>query len=290
MTRGLTLLVVTGGLLGLTLPFGKIAGSAGVPPMVWALAISGGTGAVLAAAVLLRGRQPVLSPARLRYYVIAGAVSFAVPNALLFLVMPHLGAGYVGIFLALSPVMTLAMSLLFGVRKPNRLGIAGIAVGFLGAALVASTRGEVGRPADPHWVVIGLLMTACLASGNIYRSLAWPEGADPSELAGGSHIAATLLLLAALVATGQGGAIATLYLVPWLTLLQVGISAVLFVTYFRLQVAGGPVYLSQIGYVAAAVGLASSVLFLGEHYGAATWIGALVIAAGVGLTTLAQSG
>ncbi|TIV86641.1 MAG: EamA/RhaT family transporter, partial [Mesorhizobium sp.] len=30
------LLVVTGGLLGMTLPFGKLATAAGVPAMVWA--------------------------------------------------------------------------------------------------------------------------------------------------------------------------------------------------------------------------------------------------------------
>ena len=34
------LFFVTGGLLGLTLPLGKLAGQAGVPPTVWALTIS----------------------------------------------------------------------------------------------------------------------------------------------------------------------------------------------------------------------------------------------------------
>ena len=43
----LGLLVVTGGLLGLTLPFGKLATAAGVPAMVWAFVISFGAGTVL---------------------------------------------------------------------------------------------------------------------------------------------------------------------------------------------------------------------------------------------------
>ena len=34
------LLVITGALLGLTLPFGKMAGAAGVAPSLWALVIS----------------------------------------------------------------------------------------------------------------------------------------------------------------------------------------------------------------------------------------------------------
>ncbi|MBL9104427.1 MAG: hypothetical protein JNL82_26010, partial [Myxococcales bacterium] len=65
-------------------------------------------------------------------------------------------------------------------------------------------------------------------------------------------------------------------------------SAAMFVFFFRLQVVGGPVYLSQIGYVAAAVGLFAGTAFLGERYGPLTWAGALVIVAGVVLTTLAQ--
>jgi drug/metabolite transporter (DMT)-like permease len=58
--------------------------------------------------------------------------------------------------------------------------------------------------------------------------------------------------------------------------------------FFRLQEVGGPVYLSQIGYVAAAVGLLSGTLLLGERYAAATWAGALATVAGVALVTRAQ--
>ncbi len=74
-----------------------------------------------------------------------------------------------------------------------------------------------------------------------------------------------------------------------MTLAQIAASALMFVFFFRLQVAGGPVYLSQIGYVAAAIGLFSGTLFLGERYGLLTWLGAVVIAVGVIVTTKAQS-
>lgn len=63
----------------------------------------------------------------------------------------------------------------------------------------------------------------------------------------------------------------------------------MFAVFFRLQSVGGPVYLSQIGYVAAAVGLATGAFVLGEHYGLLTWLGAVVVTAGGGLmTTRAQ--
>jgi drug/metabolite transporter (DMT)-like permease len=66
-------------------------------------------------------------------------------------------------------------------------------------------------------------------------------------------------------------------------------ASLMFVFFFRLQAVGGPVYLSQIGYVAAAVGLFSGTFFLGERYGLLIWLGAAIIVAGVFLTTKAQA-
>lgn len=283
------LLLVTGGLLGLTLPFGKLAGAAGVPPVVWSLLISAGAGSVLLAAFLFGGGRPRLDPGRLRYFFVVAALSYAIPNVLMFSAMPHLGAGYVGIMFTLTPMLTLVLSILLGVRRPNALGVAGILVGFAGALTVAVTRGEAGQPASLGWVATGLAIPLFLAAGNVYRTWDWPQGAGPIELAAGSHLASALLLVAALFATGVPASVATVADVPLLGVLQVASAAGMFAVFFRLQAVGGPVYLSQIGYVGAAVGLISGTAFLGESYQALTWIGALVIVAGVALTTRAQS-
>lgn len=293
MTRlwdsALGLLVVTGGLLGMTLPLGKMGTAAGVQPVVWAFVISCGAGTILLSALLVR-REPIkLSGRKLRYFFVTAGVSYATPNLLMFSAIPHLGAGYTGIMFTLSPVITLILSLLLGVRRPSLLGAAGIAVGFAGALMVAVTRGEAGQPAELKWVVVGLLIPVSLAIGNIYRTFDWPEGTGPIELAVGSHLASALLLLAG-IALGPGlGAFSALGAVPLVVAAQVASASAMFVVFFRLQAVGGPVYLSQIGYVAAAVGLLSGVLFLGEHYRLLTWAGALVVVAGVFITTRAQS-
>lgn len=285
----LGLLLVTGVLLGLTPPLGKLALEAGVPPLAWAFLISAGAGSVLLAVLVLRGTAPRVTAARLRYAFAAAAVSYALPNVLMFAAIPHLGAGYAGIMFTLSPVITLGLSILFRVRRPNLLGMAGIAVGFAGAVTVAATRGEAGQPAEAFWVLLGLMIPVCLAAGNIYRTMDWPAGAGPTELAAASHLAAAVLLLGGLVLTGQAGSLARLGDVPLLALLQVAASSAMFAVFFRLQAVGGPVYLSQIGYVGAAVGLLIGVGFLGERYAAATWIGAAVVTIGVVLTTRAQA-
>ncbi|MBZ9811981.1 DMT family transporter [Mesorhizobium sp. BR1-1-9] len=285
----LGLLVVTGALLGLTLPFGKLATAAGVPAMVWAFVISLGAGGVLLLALLLRGERIKLTVRKLRYFLVTAAVSYAFPNLLMFSAIPHLGAGYTGIMFTLSPVITLVFSIVLGVRRPNLLGVIGIAVGFIGAVMVALTRGEAGQPADYFWVTIGLLIPVSLAAGNIYRTVDWPEGTGPIELAVGSHLAsATLLLLGILMLFGWQ-AFVPLGAVPLVVVAQMASASAMFAFFFRLQAVGGPVYLSQIGYVAAAVGLFAGTIFLGEHYQLLTWAGAVIITAGVFITTKAQS-
>lgn len=287
-TSAIGLLVVTGGLLGLTLPFGKLATAGGVPAMLWAFVISCGAGTVLLIALFATGNRVSLTTHKLRYFAIAAAISYAIPNMLMFSAIPHLGAGYTGIMFTLSPVITLVLSILLGVRRPNMLGVIGIGVGFVGAVLVAMTRGEAGQPAELSWVLIGLLIPLSLAAGNIYRTFDWPQGTGPIELAVGSHLAAAVMLLIGILSLLGAGAFASLGGVPLLVAAQVASASLMFVFFFQLQAVGGPVYLSQIGYVAAAIGLISGTAFLGERYQALTWIGAAIIVAGVLMTTRAQ--
>jgi drug/metabolite transporter (DMT)-like permease len=207
----------------------------------------------------------------------------------MFSAIPHLGAGYTGIMFTLSPVITLVFSILLGVRRPNLLGISGIGVGFVGAAMVALTRGEAGQPADFFWVVVGLLIPVSLAAGNVYRTMDWPRDTGPIELAVGSHLASAGLLLVGILALLGGQAFAPLGGIPLVVAAQVVSASTMFAFFFRLQSVGGPVYLSQIGYVAAAVGLLAGTLFLGEHYRLPTWAGAAIVTAGVFITTKAQS-
>ncbi len=267
-----------------------MATDAGVEGVVWAFVISAGAGGVLLAALLVGGRPVRLTAHKLRYFTLTAAVSYAFPNLLMFTVIRHLGAGYTGIMFTLSPIITLLFSLLLGVRRPNLLGVAGIVVGFAGAVMVATTRGEVGQPADPLWVAAALLMPASLAVGNIYRTWDWPGDTGPIELAVGSHLAAAAMLIAAILVLQGAAPLARLASVPLVTAAQVASASLMFVFFFRLQAVGGPVYLSQIGYVAAAIGLFSGLFFLGERYHWLTWLGAAVIVAGVIVTTMAQRG
>ena len=282
------LLVLTGGLLGLQLPFGRVAAAAGVPAISWAFLISSGAAIALSPAAVASGAWRWPDRQRLRFFAITAVMSYALPNLILFSVIPKTGAGYAGLMLTLSPVCTLLIAAALRLKQPSPLGVSGIGAGFAGALLVAASRGGLGEPAALGWIGLALLIPLSLAASNVYRTVDWPEDAGPLELAVGSHAVSAMLLAALAALLTEGLHIGAFLAVPALAVLQVATASAMFALFFRLQQVVGPVYLSQIGYVAAAVGLAFGMLVFGEHYPWFAWCGAALIVAGVAMTTIAQ--
>ena len=289
MNRPLLLLLATGAALGLNFPIGKMAMAAGVTPALWAAVISSGAGlAMLIAASLTEVKRPH-AKSTIQFAIISGLISYVVPNFLTFTVIPKIGSGLAAITFALSPVVTALLSLIFRVRPPSLLGIAGIAVGLAGALIIIFSRNKNFNGGGTFWILAALLIPVFLGLGNIYRTMAWPEGASPRKLASHTNLAAVPFL--ALVAFVQTGTIdlAPIVQVPGLVAAQLAVSTTMFLMFFRLQQIGGPTYLSQIGYVAAAVGVIIGVVYFGETYPTSVWAGAGVIALGIALSTLGQS-
>lgn len=282
------LLLITGTLIGLNFPLGKIAGEAGVSPLIWALLISLGATLVLLPLLLATRLLAVPPPRVLRYTAISALVSFVTPNLLLFTVIPHTGAGYTGLMFALSPVFTLLFASLLGMKIPGRLGRIGIAVGLVGAILVSLTRSTNPDGPGVEWLLAALVIPVALATGNVYRTLYWPEGISSNVLAFWGHAFSSAVFLTLLLLTRGTLPIEEVAPAAGAALAQVLVAGMTFPAFFRLQQKGGPVLLSQIGYVAAAVGLTGATVFLGERYSTTTWLGAGVIAIGIVITIAAQ--
>jgi len=218
---------------------------------------------------------------------VSGLISYVAPNFLTYSMIPKIGSGLAAIMYALSPVVTALLSFLLRVRPPSLFGVIGIVLGLAGALIIASRNADFST-GSLFWLVAALLIPVFLGIGNIYRTLAWPKGASPRRLAAMTNLAAVPpLALLALVQTGTLD-LAPLAAVPGLVALQIAVSTVMFLMFFQLQQLGGPTYLSQIGYVAAAVGVVIGVTWLGESYPASVWLGAGVVAVGIALSTFAQ--
>lgn len=288
MNRPLFLLLGTGAALGLNFPIGKMAMAAGVTPALWAAVISAGAGLAMLFIVAVTERGDLSRTSTLSFAIISGFLSYVVPNLLTYSVIPKIGSGLAAIMFALSPVVTALLSVVLRVRPPNLLGIFGITLGLAGAGIIIFSR-QADFSGSTPWILLALLIPVFLGAGNVYRTMAWPFGASPRKLAAHTNLAAVPFL--AIFIYAQTGTIdlVPLAAIPSLVAVQLVVSTVMFLMFFRLQQVGGPTYLSQIGYVAAAVGVVIGVLYFGEIYPPHVWVGAGAIAAGIAFSTLSQA-
>lgn len=274
MSLPLLLLLAVGGILGGVAPIAKAAVTAGVPPATYVFWMALTAGVVLAGLAVARG-QP-LRRRHLRYALVSGLVSLALPNLLVTMVVAPLGAGPTALVFTLPPLLTLGLAAALRIETLGPRRIAGVLLGLAGAATLVLARFGFAGAAEAGWMALALAIPVSLAVGNVYRTLAWPQGAQPLTLAAGLMLAAALWLLP--VALWQG--ILT-HVEHWSIWTQAALMALSYVLFFRLQRAAGPVYLSQIGYVGAAVGLVVGVTVYGEHPGWGAAVGVALIALGV---------
>lgn len=286
--RPLALLLVTGGLLGILFPLGKLAGQAGVAPVAWTLSMLTCGGVLLTLLALAQGKAPALTASHLRYYAGAGLLSMAMPNLLLFTVLPSLGAGLSSVVYTLSPILTLVLASLIGIERPGRQRMIGIGVGFLGAALIVGPRSSLPSPDQYGWMALALVIPVFLAMGNIFRTRFWPPGASPLGLSAGAMLAGAFWVALASVVKGDLGEVATLARAPTLAAFQGVFNALQFLMFMRLQKSAGPVYVSQVGYVATAIGLGSGAIAFGETYSPWVWAASGLIFLGVNIVNLAR--
>lgn len=286
MNKPLPLLLVTGTAFGCNFPLAKLAVAAGVNPAIWAIVICLGAGLALLAVAHLFEAAPAV-PGIARYAAISGFISNVIPLFLTFAAIPHIGSGLAAILVALSPVTTALLSIVLKVRPPTALGLLGIGFGLAGAILIIIARNAGFDATETRWLLLAVLIPVFLGFGNVYRSWAWPQGAGPMRLGAMVNLAA-VLPLAVVGYAWNGLDPRPLLEVPWLVLIQLAASTVMYLTFFRLQAVGGPTYLSQIGYVAAVLSVAIGMFFLGERFPALVWAGVAVVALGIALSTVAQ--
>jgi drug/metabolite transporter (DMT)-like permease len=274
-------LVVTGILLGSLFPLGRAAAQAGVAPFAWPFIMLLGGSFLLGAVAIARREALPFTRAHVRYYAVAGLLSFALPNAILFTVIPKLGAGLSAVAYALPPLLTVALSALLRIERPSRVRLVGIALGFVGTMLIVAPRGSLPSGDLYGWMVLALAIPLSLASGNVYRTAAWPKGTSPLVVTAGMLAGGALWLAVFIVARGRVADFATLGHAPRLALVQVVLAALQYLLFMHVQREAGPVYVSQVGYIATGVGLASGALVFGETYSPWILAACAVIAAGV---------
>ena len=257
-------LLLVGSFLALSLAIAKLADEAGAPRLSFLITALVGAALILAGTTALRSQPMPINRRTLEYAAVSG-ILFAVPNAVSFLSVRHVGAGFVALSLAFPVLVTWLLAVTLRMEKLRALRLVGVLLGLAGGVVLALSQGSDAEGAR-GWAALVMLMPVVLAAGNIYRTKRWPENAAPVFLA------ALMMLGGALALTPfalmhEGGRFEELFGSSRIILLLLGETAVFAVVYFFffvLQRLAGPVYLSQIGLVAALAGTLIAIFALGE--------------------------
>ncbi|MCT8160947.1 DMT family transporter [Pseudoruegeria sp. SHC-113] len=275
------LLLSVGALLALSIVVAAQAVASGGQALPFLTAASALSAGILLGVVWLRALPARVDARVLEYGLVAGGL-FALPNALGFLAVRHVGVGFYALSFAFPILATYAIALLLTMERFSPQRFMAVLLGVAGAALLAAGKlapDPTGGSREALWVAITLALPLVIALGNIYRTRRWPEGRAPiflaaAMLAGAAFWVGLFLLLAPAARAPSAMPLA------WLAA-ETAIFSVLYVLYFLLQRMAGPVYLSQIGSVAAVMGAGIAILILGEAPPANLAVAATLIAAGV---------
>lgn len=279
----LGLLLVVGSLLAVSVLLSKTAAGLHAPMLTYLAMAMGGSGLVL---MTLTGgvRIGTAGAFAVTFYSLGAGGLMALGSAVGYLTVHEVGAAFIALALAFPPLFTWLLSLILRLERFDAIRLLGLLIGLAGGVFLAFGKG-ISTSSDMGAVLVACAMPIILAAGNVFRTRYWPKGASPRELAGAMLICGALLTLP--FAMYLEGAWAFLDIFQSDMLIVFAIAVVTFVTQyvalFRLQQVAGPVYLSQIGSIAAIVGSPVAVLVLGEHLPDGFVLAALLIGLGLSI-------
>lgn len=267
MFSSIAALALFGIVWGATMPLTKISMSTGHHPfglIFWQLVISA---ALLTVVVIVRQLPLRWTRRHVMYYLIIAFVGTLIPNTFSLLAIRQLPAGVMAIVIATVPLFSLLLAWFFRIEKPTLIRLTGIVLGVVALMLIAIPEASLPEPDKASWLLVALLAPICYGIEGIYIAARAPRGiSSVSTLLGASLVGS--LIIAPVVFSG--GFMVNL-LNPWgapeLALLASGIGHVTaYGGYLWLVGRAGPVFSSQIAYVATISGVLVSFIILNERY------------------------
>jgi drug/metabolite transporter (DMT)-like permease len=283
------LLLVLGLIWGGTFGLARTGAQAGIGPFGYAFWFLFGVGAGCLAMSLAQGARTPLSPGLLRFALVGGIFSGALPSLVMFTAVRHIPTGVMAVIITLAPVMTYATAL--AVRQERFVGMraAGMMAGLAGAALIVVPRSSLPDPAMLGWVLFAFLTPMSHGMSSVYAARARPPGLDSWMNGAVFQLVAAAIVLPFALATGQFHVPFTAPLAGELALWAHVTGGVVsqFLMFEILRLAG-PVFLSQVAYLVTLAGLFWGWMLFAERLSGWIWLAAAVIAAGVLMVTRSQ--
>lgn len=284
----LTLLLTLSTLWGASYTFIKI-GVATIPPLTLIAARTLIAGSVLLLWMRVQRISMPRDPAVWRRFFVQALLNSVVPFTLIAWAERSVDAGLATILNSASPVMAFLGTWL--ITRHERMTVRksfGVVSGLAGICLVVgvSAFGGLGQQLVPQLAIV--TATVCYAAAAIYgRSFAGLSPAIPA--AGSLIVGATLLVPVSLLVDRPWTLHPSWQSLMALAALALFSTAIAFVIYFRLVQTLGSVGTTAQAYLRVPIGVAISVVFLGESLSTSAWLGLACVVAGVAAMTIRTS-
>ncbi|MFT3969251.1 MAG: DMT family transporter [Micropruina sp.] len=231
---------------------------------------------------LLRPRWP-RTAALWGHFALLGLMSIALPYTLLTWAQVWVSSSTAIVLSSTTPVFVFLIATLglrtetFGVTR-----LVAVSIAFGGVALL--TLANPAGSSNLFWSVIIVVTSANYAAANVYTKR-FVSDVHPLLVAFLQIGFGTVWLLPVLLFTGEWQLPTDAGLIPWLSLLELGVlgSAFGYVMFFYFIGTWGSTITSLNTYLQPLVGIALGVLVLGERPGWQAWLGIGIVLAGVAL-------
>jgi drug/metabolite transporter (DMT)-like permease len=281
----LALLLALSALWGASYSFIKI-GVETIPPVTLIAARTGLAAVILMAVICWRGASLPKDAATWRRFLFQACLNSVIPFTLIAWAEQTTDAGLATILNSTSPIFAFLLTALITHHEPvTGRKLFGVTAGLLGTCLIVGTQalGGLGRELWAQLAIVAA--TVCYAGAAIFgRSF---KGLDPIMPAAGSLLCGGIILAPVSLIIERpwtlSPSLASILALLGLSTLSTALALVI---YFRLVQTLGSVGATAQSYLRVPIGMAISVIFLGETVAPVAWVGLACTLVGVAAMTI----
>jgi drug/metabolite transporter (DMT)-like permease len=222
----------------------------------------------------------------IKFYFICGLVGIAIPNTNMYFVSSHLPAGLLAVVVNTVPVMIYPMALLVRQEKFEPLRLLGVLSAIIGILCLVIPKTTIPHVHEIGYILMGLITPFCFAFFTLFINPHRPSDSDPLSLAAGMLVTSTLLLTPLVMTTQGFYNFSGSHLNNGLIILEIILSSVGYVLFFKLLKIAGPVYYSLVDGVVALTGLFWGRILFKEHFELLNLLALFLIIIGIMLVNL----
>jgi drug/metabolite transporter (DMT)-like permease len=252
----LSLLLLLGFIWGTGYSIARFATTHGVSPLGYGFWQSLGP-ALLIGLLSFRGKNTAkISVSHFKYYFISGLTGIVIPNTNMYFAAAHLPAGLLAVIVNTVPIIVYTIALCARMESFQWMRFIGILCAISGLMLIVLPQNSMHASHLNGWVFSALITPLSFAICSVYIARYRPARSDSMELAAGTLIFSSLLLIPLVCLSGNFYALHFPLTTPDLViLLEIILSSIGYVLFFQLLKIAGPVYYSLVDTVVAITGL-----------------------------------